>query len=476
VAKLLDRAGPATHPLGWVGTPEYMAPEQTAGGGARDAGPAIDVYALGVILYEMLTGRPPFRAEEPLETLRQVREEEPMPPHRLRPRLARDLEAVCLKCLHKDPRRRYGSAGELAEDLERWLRGEPTRARPAGPLGRCAKWARRHPERAALAAVAAALVLALAGGWFWQLWSANAEDARQLADAADSQLLLVRYAVDQTARGAEIRDQLRRPTPGRELRAFLERTRQEFVRWFTRPGESPPIINWFVMDPAGVILADSYDEPRSVGHNYAFRDYYAGLMQPGREAEGSVYLSRVYESEQDGRYKFTAVTRVVDGGRVLGLLGASIACDARLAGLDMRREPPGARVVAPMDAGRKPGAPATRLPPYVVFLHGAYARAGQRPDPVSPAQAAVLRDFERDPARRTAVDAFSGGSFVHYARVGESHFVALVEQPYPWPVPLVQRRPRACLAVVALLGGAVVVLPRVYRSRRRPSVAATAEG
>jgi WD40 repeat protein len=181
LAKILHGDGPdgSTRSRVVVGTPSYMAPEQ-ARGQSRDVGPACDIYALGAILYELLVGRPPFQGESDLEALLQVQSDEPVPPARLRPRTPRDLQTVCLKCLRKEPDRRYQSAGALADDLRRFLAGVPIHARAAGPVERLRRWCRRSPMLATatgLAVSALAAVVALAFSLAYQQ-SRSAQDLR----------------------------------------------------------------------------------------------------------------------------------------------------------------------------------------------------------------------------------------------------------------------------------------------------------
>ncbi len=155
-----------------MGTPNYMSPEQARGD--KDAiGPATDVYALGAVLYECLTGRPPFRAENAAATLQQVLDNEPLPPARLNPGIPRNLDTICLKCLHKEPLRRYASAAALADDLRRFERGEPIVARPVGRLERAAKWSRRRPTAATLLATMLLLLAGVTAAAVWYVGDRN---------------------------------------------------------------------------------------------------------------------------------------------------------------------------------------------------------------------------------------------------------------------------------------------------------------
>jgi tetratricopeptide (TPR) repeat protein/tRNA A-37 threonylcarbamoyl transferase component Bud32 len=274
-----------------LGTPSYMAPEQAEG--RREVGPATDVYALGAMLYELLTGRPPFLAESALDTVYQVVNEEPLPPRRLNAKIPPDLETICLKCLHKAPGRRYISAGELADDLGRWQRGEPIRARPAGRFERAGKWTRRRPAAAALLGVSVLAVLGLAAlagvaVWQWQTAvTALASERTALASErtalhqAEANLGLARQAVDRTFNVARDDPLFQQPRMER-ARSLLLRKTLPFYKNFRsqRPHDRglqhDEAEQWFRV---GYIEQALLETGEALTAFEKARDLYAGLVQ-----------------------------------------------------------------------------------------------------------------------------------------------------------------------------------------------------
>jgi serine/threonine protein kinase/WD40 repeat protein len=190
LAKLLGDGGGLSISGVIVGTPDYMAPEQ-AKGKAKEVGPPADIYSLGAILYEMLTGGPPFKGATVLDTLEQVRTGDLVPPSRLVPKVPRDLETICLKSLSRMPASRYLSAGAFADDLQRFLNGEPIQARPIGPVGRAWRWCRRHPTGAGLVATAAALLLTVVVASVLVAVASTAQERSQRREGVIQQLQLV---------------------------------------------------------------------------------------------------------------------------------------------------------------------------------------------------------------------------------------------------------------------------------------------
>lgn len=199
LAKNLDSDNAHTRTGAILGTPSYISPEQASG--RKEIGPATDVYALGAILYEMLTGRPPFRGESSMDTMLQVMTEEPVPPKRLQPKVPADLETICLKCLEKDPIKRYTNAEALADDLKRFLAGEPIKARPIGSVARVYKWTRRRPTLAALVFLGMAAASALFFGSLW--YNAKLSAANRLEKQRSEDLIVEKGKVEDQRRRAE---------------------------------------------------------------------------------------------------------------------------------------------------------------------------------------------------------------------------------------------------------------------------------
>ncbi|HEV2947870.1 MAG TPA: serine/threonine-protein kinase, partial [Gemmataceae bacterium] len=181
LAKRLEEDSGQTRSGTILGTPSYMAPEQ-AFGLSKDVGPLADQHALGAVLYELLTGRPPFRGATMWETIEQVQKQEPVPPSRLQPKVPRDLETICLKCLQKEPTRRYKDAAALAEDLRRFVAGEPILARPVSTPERLMRWCRRNPKVASLIGTVFVLLLTgIIGLAYFNIQLAAEKEAERIA-------------------------------------------------------------------------------------------------------------------------------------------------------------------------------------------------------------------------------------------------------------------------------------------------------
>jgi serine/threonine protein kinase/WD40 repeat protein len=334
LAKLIIGGGSLRTQTGdLLGTPSYMSPEQAAGSHGS-VGEATDVYALGAILYEMLTGRPPFKADRPMETLRQVLHEEPVAPSRFRPRLPADLETICLRCLHKEPRWRYATAEALADDLRRYLEGRPILARPSTPAERAWRWCRRNPWQAA----AVALMTILAIGSTVVAWKSRGDALRiRIADRETRLNLFESLVAQAQARRLSRRpgqrfaslDALRRAAAiARELdlaAGHLDRLRDAAIACMALADirESGAAIR----RPSGVVLV-TFD-PAMTRYALRFRGGAIAVRRVADDAEIDRFSARgdrditVFDFSPDGRYLATrhvpdlAVTiRDIDRGTV----------------------------------------------------------------------------------------------------------------------------------------------------------------
>jgi serine/threonine protein kinase len=302
IAKKLD-AEAHTADGSLLGTPSYMSPEQAAGN-CSAVGPPSDIHALGAILYECLTGRPPFKAATPLDTIMLVANEDPVSPRRLLACIPSDLETVCLKCLRKEPGRRYESAAALADDLGRYLGGEPILARPVGAPERLWRWCLRNPVVSSLAALVALLLLASAVSLRVSFISTerlarhshglalhNQQLARSgqrllaesLAGRLDERLRSDARAARMLGRMAEVRALLAAPSGRRADLAPAARSAVEAMAQ-----SNPDFASAFVLDGAGAV-AVSTSATHRIGHSFAFRDYFREALA-GKQFRSKVII------------------------------------------------------------------------------------------------------------------------------------------------------------------------------------------
>jgi len=367
---------------GIVGTAGFMSPEHADPESEETI--LSDVYGLGAILYAMLTGYPPNRGRTLQEVVKSVRnpEQHPVAPQTLNKNVDQDLDAVCLKCLEKNPESRYGSALELAEDLERWGQGLQTRARPWNPMTRFTWWCRCHSAAVALLAMVA--VAAVLVGLLW-MQSVRREDQqivnrKALLESTGHVARLVasimRDRLDELARTVE--QEARRPqlaallaegdAPG--LSAFIKQVAERYRGLAT----ASPFETWAIFALDGTMLAHSPDSD-VVGTKFDFRDYFRGALEENLAAgEPRVYVSHAYKSSTQGIFKFgiTCVIRDSTGeSRTVGLILASVTTDKTMGlpqTIDSRYVPV---LVAPRETRLK-SEDSSPVKEYIILFHPAY--------------------------------------------------------------------------------------------------------
>ena len=472
----LDAAGAvAGGPL--AGSIPWMPPEAVRGEAITTAA---DVWALGVLLYELLTGFRPFGGTDRSQIRQAIQTTDPLPPRAVRPTLSRDLDAVCRKALAKDPDKRYESASELALDLERWLRDEPVRARRASPPERLFKWARRHPAAAGAAGFVAVLIVAGVAAAFRM---AHDQEAR-LRDAVCRENEYAAGLVASTVLGRmrEFGDAVEETADDggfqRACAAGDWAAVETYLRRLTaHPARqnAPPFATAFVVDDHGIIRAELPQRHQVVGVDFRDRDYVRGAVaRAGKSGPDRVHFSRVFTSKNDGLDKLAVSVPFYPKGRPgpVYVLGATIPTDANL-GLgrlnDDRRK---AVLLAPRDFGTD-GPPAE----YVVLVHPGYAAreasAALPADRLRAGPNGLLPDDDyADPVADHHPE-YAGRWLAGFAPVPDTELVVLVEQPYQEAVAPYRAFFRRFLEWVAgaAVGAALLVagLWLLRRHRRRRS-------
>jgi serine/threonine protein kinase len=386
-----------------LGTLPYMAPEQLSDQG-QTLTTAVDIWSLGVILYELLTGRQPFRGRNQVDSLDRIRKQDPTPPGVLNRNLQRDLEAICLKCLEKEPERRYGSALGVARDLERWLEGQPIEARAVHPFIRMWSWCRRHPGGAALGMAAALFLAATGTGVAFRLAEKRAHregviqglvyTARFVADEVLHRFSQWGEKVTTSAQDSGLIEALKEwrklhrensplDPPRKQL---MEKAREKLERCCEAFRQAdfgdPGVQDWFLLDPEGTLLARAPSTP-NVGENYQGRDYFKGLLlHPEGSDKASVHVSSAFRASVDKCVKFVICRRIEDGSETLGVVAVAIGTHSTMGLRHIHDDQHRVALVAPWDPYLRANDPEMlwkKTPAHVLFLHPGYQNPGENP-------------------------------------------------------------------------------------------------
>lgn len=462
--------GDSTSNASIVGTPEYFSPEQAEGLAQTQVG---DIYALGVILYEILTGHTPSRAKNIFELLEKIRHQPPAAPVVSSEPIPKKLALICMKCLEKAPENRYGSAKEVGEELDRALAHRQLSIQ-TGTFGRIWDYRRRHPFLSAFM-VFAVFVLGYGARWLIDLARtrgtelveegarANQFQAKLLAVGVEYRLKQYGDALAKAAAEPELRNSMRAGTPAllgercESLRAAFN-VDQGRLSLGLSGDQWWPVENLFVVDAAGFMKAISPQNPDVLGTNFSYRDYYQTVMRDGGPS-GAFYVSKVYRAFNDRKYKFAISVPIRRderaGSPTVGLLVAAFAIAPSM-GLEYFYDRDTVVAFAgPADTNSEaPGVPSpSASSTYMLLLHPAYRTRDKREKPLTftPPASWLLsadaggKDPERlpettryfltsmdyyDHAAAIDPDLFGGRWVASYAPVGSTRYVVVVQKRY----------------------------------------------